>query len=79
MLRKYISDPSHVIQTDDVEIGEDLKYDEYPVAVIDQQVRQLRSKSIPMVKVRWRNHSVENCTWELEQDMREQYPHLFLQ
>ena len=56
-----------------------MKYDEYPVAVIDQQVRQLRSKSIPMVKVVWKNHSVEDCTWELEQDMRDQFPHLFLQ
>ena len=79
MLRKYISDPSHVIQTDDVEIGEDLKYDEYPVAIIDQQVKQLRSKHIPMVKVIWKNHSVEDCTWELEQDMRDQFPHLFPQ
>ena len=79
MLRKYISDPSHVIQMDDVEIGEDLKYDEYPVAIIDQQVKQLRSKHIPMVKVIWKNHSVEDCTWELEQDMRDQFPHLFPQ
>ena len=79
MLRKYISDPSHMIQIDDVEIGEDLMYDEYPVAVIDQHVKQLRSKSIPMVKVIWNNHSVEDCTWELEQDMRDQFPHLFPQ
>ena len=79
MLRKYISDLSHVIQTDDVEIEEDLRYDEYPGATTDYQVRQLRSKSIPMVKVTWKNHYVEDCTWELEQDMREQFPYLFQQ
>ena len=51
MLRKYIPDPSHVLQPQAVEISEDLTYEEYPVAIVDQQVRQLRTKEIPIVKV----------------------------
>ena len=51
MLRKYIPDPSHVLQPQAVEISEDLTYEEYPVAIVDRQVRQLRTKEIPMVKV----------------------------
>ena len=51
MLRKYISDPSHVLQPQAVEISEDLTYEKYPVAIVDRQVRQLRTKEIPMVKV----------------------------
>ena len=39
MLRKYISDPSHVLQPKMVELNEDLFYEEYPVAVVDRQVR----------------------------------------
>ena len=49
MLRKYIPDPSHVLQPLAVEISEDLTNEEYPIAVIDRQVRQLRTKEIPMV------------------------------
>ena len=49
--RKYISDPSHVLQPLTVELSEDLTYEEYPVAIVDRQVRQLRMKEIPMVKV----------------------------
>ena len=35
MLRKYIPDPSHVLQPHTVELSEDLSYEEYPVAILD--------------------------------------------
>ena len=77
MLRKYIPDPSHVLQPQMVELNEDLSYEEYPMAVVDRQVRQLRTKDIAMVKVLWNNHSAEDCTWETEAEMRKAYPYLF--
>ena len=58
MLRKYISNPSHVLQPQSVELNEDLTFEEEPVAIVDYQVRQLRSKVIPMVKVLWRSNNV---------------------
>ncbi|XP_050217522.1 uncharacterized protein LOC126668360 [Mercurialis annua] len=79
MLQKYIADPSHVIQPQAVEVNEELSYEEQPVEIVDTQLRKLRTKEIPMVKVLWRNHSVEECTWETEADMRQRYPYLFLQ
>ena len=51
MLRKYIPDPSHILQPQMVELNENMSYEEYPVAIVDRQVRQLRTKDIPMVKV----------------------------
>ena len=76
-LRKFISDPSHVIVPQSIEIDQELSYEEQPFEVVDTQVRKLRNKEIPMVKVLWRNHSVEECTWETESDMRNRYPFLF--
>ena len=35
------------------------------------------SKDIALVKVKWKGHSLEEATWELEDKMREEYPHLF--
>ena len=35
MLRKYVPDPSHVLQAQEVEISEDLSYEERPVAIVD--------------------------------------------
>ena len=51
MLRKYISDPSHVLQPQAVELSEDLMYKEYPVALVDRQDRRLRIREMPIVKV----------------------------
>ncbi|PHU04791.1 Cationic peroxidase 1 [Capsicum chinense] len=35
------------------------------------------SREIPKVKDRLRNHAIEEDTWEIESDMRAQYPYLF--
>ena len=77
MLRKYIADPTHVLQPQAVELSEDLTYEAFLVAIVDQQIHQLRTKEIPMVKVLWSNHTTEDCTWETEALMRESYPYLF--
>ena len=77
MLRKYLSDPSHAIQPQDVQLDKDLAYVETPVRILDRQVRKLRSKEVPLVKVAWGNHSQEEVTWEVEADMCQKYPLLF--
>jgi len=77
MLRKYVADPSHVLVSQPVSLREDLVYEEEPVQILDRKEQVLRNKTIPLVKVLWRNHNVEEATWEPEEQMREQYPHLF--
>ncbi|XP_050137352.1 uncharacterized protein LOC126613798 [Malus sylvestris] len=77
MLRHYVSDPSHVIPHQPLEINSDLTYDEEPVTILDWKDKELRNKTMHLVKVLWRNHSVEEATWETEDRMREMYPRLF--
>ncbi|KAL5555163.1 hypothetical protein UlMin_037399 [Ulmus minor] len=77
MLRKYISDPSHVLKSEPIEIRENLTYEEQSVQILDRKDKALRNKVIPLVKVLWRNHKVEEATWEREDGMRAKYPHLF--
>ncbi|KAL5542213.1 hypothetical protein UlMin_009923 [Ulmus minor] len=77
MLRKYVSDPSHVLESEPIEVREDLTYQEQPVQILDRKDKALRNKVIPLVKVLWRNHKVEEATWEREDEMRAKYPHLF--
>ncbi|CAN6677816.1 unnamed protein product [Malus baccata var. baccata] len=74
MLRHYISDPSHVIPPQPLEINPDMTYDEEPVTILDWKDKVLRNKTVSLVKVLWRNHSVEEATWETEDRMREMYP-----
>ena len=77
MLRKYISNPSHVLQSQAVELSENLTYEQYPVEIVNRQVRQLRIKDIMMVKVLWSNHTTDDCTWETKAMMWVVYPYLF--
>ncbi|KAL4036953.1 hypothetical protein IC575_000531 [Cucumis melo] len=77
MLRKYVPDPSHVVDYEPLEIDENLSYTEQPVEVLAREVKTLRNKEIPLVKVLWRNHRVEEATWEREDDMKSHYPELF--
>ena len=77
MLRKYIPDPSHILTEKPVEIRENLTYEEEPVQILDRQEQVLRNKTIPLVKVLWRSHTVEEATWEHEEQMKRHYPHIF--
>ena len=78
MLRKYLPDESHVLQPQAITVHSQMSYVEEPTAVVDQQVRKLRSKEIPSVKVIWNHHSENEATWEFEKDMRRLYPQLLV-
>ncbi|KAA3469569.1 DNA/RNA polymerases superfamily protein [Gossypium australe] len=77
MLRRYCSDPSHIVPVEEIEVRPDLTFEEEPVQILDRDVKVLRRKFVPLVKVLWHNHSSEEATWEPEEMIRQQYPHLF--
>ena len=62
MLRKYISNPSHVLETPPVELREDLLFEVQPVGILDHREKILTNKVVPMVKIPWRNDRVEDMT-----------------
>ena len=76
ILRKYIFDPSHVLEAPPVELKEDLTFEMEPVGIIDQKLKELRNKVISMVKVLWRSDIVKEMTWEIEALMKNCYPYL---
>ena len=77
MLWKYIPDESIVISLDSIELGPDVTYEEEPIAILDRQIRKLRTKELVSMKVQWKHRSVREATWETESDMRARYPQLF--
>ena len=77
MLKKYHPDSSYILQPENIEIDETLTYEEKPIKLLDRKVKELRNKQIPLVKVFWRNHGLEEATWEVEEEIREKYPDLF--
>ncbi|KAA0066507.1 pol protein [Cucumis melo var. makuwa] len=69
--------PTHVVDFEPLQINENLSYEEQPIEILAREVKRLRNRVISLVKVLWRNHRVEEATWEREEDMRAQYPELF--
>ena len=66
MLRRYRSDPSYILLVQDIQVQEDFTFDEEPKPILDREIRQLRNKQVPLVKVLWQHYGMEEATWEPE-------------
>ena len=62
MLRRYRSDPSHVVSSETIELRPHLSYEEESVEILAREVKELWNKKISLVKVLWRNHKTEEAT-----------------
>ena len=49
MLKKYVSDPDHVIKLQTIRVQEDLSYEDRPIDILDREVQELRNKKIALV------------------------------
>ncbi|XP_025628277.1 uncharacterized protein [Arachis hypogaea] len=76
-LRKYTPDAAHVLEPESVELRENLTFQVMPVRIDDSSTKKLRGKEVQLVKVAWKRAGVEEHTWELESEMRKDYPKLF--
>ncbi|WMV50348.1 hypothetical protein MTR67_043733 [Solanum verrucosum] len=53
MLKRYHSDGDYIIKWDSILLDNDLQYEEEPIAILDRDVRKLRTKEIKSVKFQW--------------------------
>ena len=59
MLKRYHGDGNYIIRWDSVLLDENLTYEEEPVAILDREIRKLRSREIASIKLQWKNRSVK--------------------
>ncbi|GAU51456.1 hypothetical protein TSUD_413530 [Trifolium subterraneum] len=76
-LRKFIPDPSVPVELESIDLQPDLTYQPDPIRIVDRDVKALRNKKIPVVKVEWSRAPDGEFTWELESEMMKNHPHLF--
>ncbi|XP_015955682.1 uncharacterized protein LOC107480078 [Arachis duranensis] len=76
-LPKYTPDVIHVLEPESVQIREDWTLPVTLVRIDDTSIKKLREKEVSLVKVAWSRTGVEEHTWELESEMRADYPRLF--
>ena len=76
-LRKCVHDGASIEEIpNQVEIRSDLVYVKEPVGVVAKEEKKLRNKTIKLVKIQW-SLDANDCTWEVEDKMRNQYPQIF--
>jgi hypothetical protein len=66
------------IPLEEIQLGDDLTYEEKPIKILETAKRFTRTKMIKLCKVQWNHHTEEEATWEREEDLREDHPHLFV-
>ncbi|GJZ02453.1 putative reverse transcriptase domain-containing protein [Tanacetum coccineum] len=76
-LKKCLTNASLQVPLEEIEISDKLKFIEEPVKIVDREVKKLKRKRIPIVKVHWDSKLGAKFTWEREDQFKTKYPHLF--
>jgi hypothetical protein len=76
-LKKCLRIPEEQLPMEELSVQGDLTYTEYPIKILDTLTRVTRNKVIKMCKVQWSHHSEDEATWEREEELRIDFPHLF--
>jgi hypothetical protein len=77
-LKKYFWVPEEQLPMEELDLGVDLTYSERPIKILDTAERVTCNKVIKMCKVQWSHHTEDEATWEHEEELRANYPELFL-
>ncbi|GKC89435.1 retrotransposon protein, putative, ty3-gypsy subclass [Tanacetum coccineum] len=65
-LKKFLADVNLHVPLEEVKIDDKLHFIEEPMEIMDREVKKLKKRRIPIVKVRWNSRRGPEFTWELE-------------
>jgi hypothetical protein len=66
--------PEEQIPMEDLDANEDLSYQEHPIRILETSERVTRNKRIKMCKEQWSHHTLEEATWEREEELKAEFP-----
>jgi hypothetical protein len=76
-LRKCLRVLEEQIPLEELTVGEDLIYQEYPVKILDTSEKVTRNNRYKLCKVQWSNHIEEEATWEKEDQLNAEFLEIF--
>jgi hypothetical protein len=76
--KKCLWIPEEQLPLEVLGLGGDLTYNERLIKILDTVERVTHSKVIKMCNVQWNHHTEDEATWEHEEELRADYPKLFL-
>ena len=69
-LNKFIPNPFEPVELDSVELKSDLTFQPEPDRIVNRDVKSLRNKEIPIVKVVWKGSPEGEATWGVDCNIR---------
>jgi hypothetical protein len=75
-LRKCLRVLEEQMPLEELTVGEDLTYQQYPVKILDTSEKVTRNNCYKMCKVQWCNHTEEEATWEKEDQLKAEFPEI---
>jgi hypothetical protein len=76
-LKKCLRVLEEQIPLEELTVGEDLTYQEYPMKILDTSEKVTRNNRYKMCKVQWSNHTEKEATWEKEDQLKTEFPYIF--
>ena len=77
-LRKCLRVPEEeIVPVETIDLQKDLRYQEVPVKILDTVTKRTRNSEVRICKVQWSRHGVGEATWERDDALKKEFPHLF--
>ncbi|GJQ96369.1 hypothetical protein Tco_0007508 [Tanacetum coccineum] len=76
-LKKCLAESYIQVPLEEIEIDENLRFVEEPIQIVARDVKKLKRRRIPLVKICWNSRQGVEYTWEREDQFKTKYPHLF--
>ncbi|GKG11476.1 hypothetical protein Tco_0342876, partial [Tanacetum coccineum] len=76
-LNKCLAESDAQVPLEEIEIDENLRFVEEPIEIVKRDVKKLKRRRIPLVKVCWNSRQGLEFTWEREDQFQRKYLHLF--
>ncbi|GJT38537.1 putative reverse transcriptase domain-containing protein [Tanacetum coccineum] len=76
-LKKCLAESDIQVPLEEIEIDENLRFVEEPIEIVARDVKKLKRRRIPLVKVRWNSRQGVEYTWKREDQFKTKYPYLF--
>jgi hypothetical protein len=77
-LRKCLRVPEEQMPLEELTIDEDLTYQEFLVKILGTSEKVTWNNRYKMCKVQWSNHTKDKATWEKEDQLKAEFPDIFL-
>jgi hypothetical protein len=71
-----VPEKEHVLE-EEIALQIDLWYQEVPIKILDTVTKRTRNSEVRICRVQWSRHGVEEATWEREDALKKEFPHLF--